>query len=172
MISIISVSAGSEVLIDARVHTRQTHDLGPIYSLSVQRGDWGAPRDLLASGARVLTDALVYDPRSLSAPLSVLVSGDVGLVPGDLVALSLGVGDPTPRLAVPRAAVVEVNGQDRVFVQKTGESFTRRRVTLGVRDATHVEIRDGLAEGEWVVVEGGFDVHVASLSGALESHRH
>ena len=63
-------------------------------------------------------------------------------------------------------------GQDVVFVQRTGESFARRRVQLGPADATFVAVQSGLSEGDRVVVEGGFDVHVASLSGALESHRH
>ena len=74
--------------------------------------------------------------------------------------------------AIPRSAVIEINGQDVVFVQRSGESFTRRRVVLGEVDPTHVEVLGGIEPGERVVVEGGFDVHVASLSGALESHRH
>ena len=74
--------------------------------------------------------------------------------------------------AIVGSAVVEINGQDVVFVQRTGESFARRRVQLGPADATFVAVQSGLSEGDRVVVEGGFDVHVASLSGALESHRH
>ncbi len=101
-----------------------------------------------------------------------LVEEDLGLAIGDVVELTVGLAGATQRLAVPRAAVVEINGQDTIFVQQTGESFTRRRAELGVRDATHVEIRSGVEPGEMVVVEGGFDVHVASLTGALESHRH
>lgn len=168
---LVAVSAGEAVLIEAQVQTRNV-PLTPLQSATVRRGDWEEPRDLLAAGATVLTEALVFDPRTLSAPLSVLVPGGLGLRPGDLVELSLGAGAPTPRVSVPRAAVVEINGQDVVFVQKTGESFARRRVDLGARDATHVEVMSGVVQGEMVVAEGGFDVHVASLSGALDSHRH
>jgi RND family efflux transporter MFP subunit len=169
---LVSVSADGAVLIEARVHTRTAGPLSPVASLSVQRGDWGGPKDLLAEGATVLTEHLVYDADTLSAPVSVRAPAGAGLSPGDLVELSIGVGADSPRLAIPRSAVVEINGQDVVFVQKTGESFARRRVALGAADATHVEITRGLDPGEMVVVEGGFDVHIASLSGALESHRH
>ncbi len=169
---LVTVSAGGAVLVEARVHARVDGPLTPSSSLAARRGDWSGPRDLLAAGAMVLTERLVYDPEVLSAPLAVHVPASVGLVPGDLVELSLGVGQAVPRLAVPHGAVVEVNGQDLVFVQRTGESFSRRRVELGTRDATHVELVSGVEAGEHVVVEGGFDVHVASLSGALESHRH
>ncbi|MCK6507757.1 efflux RND transporter periplasmic adaptor subunit [Myxococcota bacterium] len=169
--ALVGVATGDDVLIEARVQARDAR-LSPVQSAAVRRGDWAAPRDLLAAGATVLTEALVFDAQTLSAPLSVLVPGGLGLRPGDLVELHLGAGDATPRLAVPRTAVVEINGQDVVFVQQTGESFARRRVRLGARDTTHVEVLQGLELGEMVVAEGGFDVHVASLSGALESHRH
>ena len=92
---------------------------------------------------------------SEQAELVFVADDPVGLSIGDLVTLEVGVGEPEPKLAIPRSAVVEINGQDVVFVQKTGESFTRRRVELGVRDATHVEVRSGLDVGEMVVVEGG-----------------
>lgn len=169
---LVSVSADHAVLIEGRVHTRVVTDLSPVASLTAMRGDWAAPRDLLAAGASVLTERLVYDARNLSAPVSVLAPAGSGLSPGDLVELSIGVGTGSPGLAVPRSAIIEVNGQDVVFVQRTGESFARRRVTLGASDATHVQVESGVEPGEMVVVEGGFDVHVASLSGALESHRH
>ncbi len=168
---LVAVAAGEAVLIEARVQARGL-PLTPVQSATVRRGDWAGPKDLLAAGATVLTEALVFDAQTLSAPLSVIVPGGLGLRPGDLVELSLGAGDTRPRLAVPLRAVVEINGQDVIFVQKTGESFARRRVELGARDATHVEVLSGITAGEMVVAEGGFDVHVASLSGALDSHRH
>lgn len=169
---VIAVSTGGELLIEARVHERVNAALGSPQSLSVMRGDWDVAVDVLAHGGTLLTQALIYDRRSLSAPLAVIVPASVGLSPGDLVELAVGIGVPVPKLAVPRTAVIEVNGQHVIFVQDTGESFSRRRVGLGDGDATHVEVLWGIEQGEMVVSVGGFDVHVASLTGALESHRH
>lgn len=168
---LITVASDDAALIEARVFSRSVAAVQPLASLSLLRGS-SPPVDLLALGAEVLTDRLIHDSESLSAPLLVSVPGGSGLLAGDLVELELGVGRPTPRVAVPRSAVVEINGQDVVFVQKTGESFTRRRVVLGDRDAAYVVVEEGIAEGDMVVIDGGFDVHVASLSGALESHKH
>jgi len=170
--ALVAVSTGTDLLIEGHVHDRSHVDLSEVSGISVLRGDWAAPVSLDSARARLLTQRLIFDHSALSAPLAILVTEDVGLAIGDLVEVQLSVGEAEPRLAVPREAVVEINSQDVVFVQKTGESFTRRRVTVGRSDATHVEISTGLAEGEMVVVQGGFDVHVASLSGSLESHRH
>jgi multidrug efflux pump subunit AcrA (membrane-fusion protein) len=57
-------------------------------------------------------------------------------------------------------------------VQTGGESFVKRRVALGTTDGVFTEISSGVADGERVVTEGGFDIHIASLSGTVESHRH
>lgn len=167
---LVTVASGPAVMLEGRVHERRTTELGAVTSVAVHRGDWDQPR--LLPDAVVLTERLVFDAHRLSAPLTVLADDPAGLSIGDLVSLEVAVGVPEPRLAVPRSAVVEINGQDVVFVQQTGESFTRRRVALGVTDPTHVEVLSGVEPGDMVVVEGGFDVHVASLSGALESHRH
>lgn len=169
--ALVTVVSGEGALIDARVHARTTDALSPLYSLTALDAQ-GRALDLQALGATVLTERLVFDPDSLSAPLAILVPPGSGLRFGDLVELELGVGLAPAAVTVPRSAVVEINSQDVVFVQKTGESFTRRRVTLDARDATHVVVLAGVEAGEMVVQEGGFDVHVASLSGALESHRH
>ncbi|MCA9490618.1 MAG: efflux RND transporter periplasmic adaptor subunit [Myxococcales bacterium] len=171
-VPLVSVATGSGVLVEARVHDRTHTDLGFPSAMTVMRGGWEQPVDVLEVGGHLLTEQLVFDGGTLSAPLTVQIPGGTGLVPGDLVELTVAVGDPTPRLVIPRSAVVEINGTDVVFVQKTGESFTRRRVTLGDTDGTRVEVLEGIAPGEMVVTQGGFDVHVASLSGALESHKH
>jgi len=169
---LIAVASSAALLLEGHVHERIEGNLSPKAGLFALRGGWSEPRDLLLAGGALLTERLIYDSDGLSAPISVLVEQDVGLSPGDLVELEVGVGEPSERLAIPRSAVVEVSGQRVVFVQETGESFSRRRVTLGVRDGRSVEVLSGIKPGEMVVTEGGFDVHVASLSGSLESHKH
>lgn len=168
---LVTVAAGDGVVIEARVFSRAVAGLHPVASLTVSRGGQ-PPLDLAAAGGVVLTEHVLHDPVTLSAPLVVAVPAGAGLRPGERVEVAVGVGGAEPAVAVPRSAVVEINGQDFVFVQISGESFTRRRVVLGDRDATHVVLTSGVEVGEMVVVEGGFDVHVASLSGALESHTH
>ncbi len=84
----------------------------------------------------------------------------------------LGMGKPRTVLAVPKSAVVEINTRPFVFVQVDGEHFEKRPVTPGDADAAHVELTSGVAVGERIVTTGGFDVHLGSLMGSVESHRH
>lgn len=57
-------------------------------------------------------------------------------------------------LSVPKAAVVNEQGQTFVFVFDGGETFEKRPVALGTEGADFYEIKSGLKEGERVVTEG------------------
>ena len=70
-------------------------------------------------------------------------------------------------------AVVEINTRPYVFVQVDGEHFEKRAVTVGQADGPFVADRErAFRKGERVVTRGGFDIHLASLMGTIESHRH
>jgi membrane fusion protein, heavy metal efflux system len=98
--------------------------------------------------------------------------GSTDLRPGASVVLSVRIGKPALSLAVTRPAVVEINTRPYVFVQADGEHFEKRAVTLGQADGDFVRVDSGLKAGERVVTRGGFDIHLASLMGTIESHRH
>jgi len=90
--------------------------------------------------------------------------------------MNLPVGIYTGRnektLAVPASAVVDNNGTPVVFVQKEGESFERRIVTLGSRDGDWVGVRSGVAAGERVVSLGAYQVQLAAVAPAALGHGH
>jgi multidrug efflux pump subunit AcrA (membrane-fusion protein) len=132
----------------------------------------GVEVDLVAAGAVLLSTPLVVDPRSGGLEVSWSVPNDGRLLIGELVELTVGLGEPVERLTVPLSAVVEVNTRPQAFVQLTGESFEQRRLELGVSDGERVEVLSGLSADDLVVTQGGFEVYVASIAGSVESHRH
>jgi RND family efflux transporter MFP subunit len=75
-------------------------------------------------------------------------------------------------VAVPEAALVDDSGVSVAFVQTEGESFERRPVRLGIRDAGFVEVVQGLSAGEHVVTRGAWSVKLAASSGAVPAHGH
>jgi RND family efflux transporter MFP subunit len=138
---------------------------------------------LEALGAKFLSLLPVVDAASrvatwivdVPAPLSgqaEATQSSMDLRPGASVVLSVRIGKPALALAVPRTAVVEINTRPYVFVQADGEHFEKRSVTLGPADGAFVRVESGVKAGERVVTRGGFDIHLASLMGAIESHRH
>lgn len=82
------------------------------------------------------------------------------------------VDQPKALLAVPASAIIDDGGLPTVYVQTGGESFTRRTVTLGLRDGNHVEVVSGVEPGEWVVSKGAYYVKLASTGGDAIGHGH
>ena len=81
--------------------------------------------------------------------------------------------DTTPaRPAVPAAAIVDDAGRPIVFVQREGETFERRAVTVTARSGDLVQVTAGLKPGERVVTKGAYLVRLASLSTTVPAHGH
>jgi membrane fusion protein (multidrug efflux system) len=78
------------------------------------------------------------------------------LKPGLLMTINL-LKNPREVLVVPEAALVPSAGENDVFVVDPAAAAPlaeRRRVVIGARRVGEVEIRQGLAAGEFVVVHG------------------
>jgi len=74
-----------------------------------------------------------------------------------------------PVLTVPRSAVLDSGTRQVVLVETGPGRFAPRDVTLGRRGGDRIEILDGLAEGEQVVVSANFLIDAESnLQSALE----
>jgi HlyD family secretion protein len=87
-------------------------------------------------------------------------SGEAGqaaialIKPGMTADLDIIIAKAEGILRVPKEAVTEENGGATVVVLE-GDKTVTRAVTLGLQDAVNVEVRDGLEEGEEVVLAAG-----------------
>jgi multidrug efflux pump subunit AcrA (membrane-fusion protein) len=68
--------------------------------------------------------------------------------------VNLKMGSGTPVLVLPKEAVMEVGGQEFVFVQGADGKYVRRPVVTGLASGDSIQIREGLQAGEKVVVKG------------------
>lgn len=75
----------------------------------------------------------------------------IGLQTGEVAAHTFAGGTEGP--SVPAEALLRTVKGDFVFVVNGGW-FLRTPVTIGASDATHIEIKDGLYEGDAIVVHG------------------
>src|SRR5437867_2174539 len=57
-------------------------------------------------------------------------------------------------LAVPRTAILQIEGAPHVYVQRHPEAFDLKEVKTGKSSGTYVEITSGLREGERIVIKG------------------
>jgi Cu(I)/Ag(I) efflux system membrane fusion protein len=81
--------------------------------------------------------------------------------------IDTGTGEPV--LSVPESAVMDTGSRQAVFVDKGQGRFEPREVKLGHRGSGYVEVRQGIADGEPVVVSANFLIDAESnLKAALK----
>jgi Cu(I)/Ag(I) efflux system membrane fusion protein len=147
-----------------------------------------AERDLgaLNVGLPVIVRARSYPGRGFAGKISViypqvnketrtarvrieLSNPDTILLPDMYVDAEIEHGSPQPVLAIPESAVLDTGSRQAVFVDKGQGRFEPRDVKLGHRGGGYIEIREGVTEGELVVVSANFLIDAESnLKAALK----
>jgi Cu(I)/Ag(I) efflux system membrane fusion protein len=147
-----------------------------------------AERDLGAVrvGQRVTAKARSFPQRTFSGKISViypqvnretrtarvrveLSNPDLALLPDMYVDAEIDTGNPAPLLAIPESAVLDSGARQSVLVDEGEGRFEPREVKLGQRGDGYVEVREGVHDGEPVVVSANFLIDAESnLKAALK----
>jgi Cu(I)/Ag(I) efflux system membrane fusion protein len=104
-----------------------------------------------------------------TVPVRIELANPGGLLkPAMYASVELAVGGSARVLTVPVSAVIDSGTRQVVLVQKAAGRFEPREVKLGARSDDHVEVREGIAEGDLVVVAANFLIDAESnLKAAL-----
>ncbi len=115
----------------------------------------------------------IIDPVNRTTPLIFEIDNpDQRLRAGMFTNVRVFTGEASSGVSVPATAIYDDGGQEVVYVMLGGESFQRRVVQLGIRDAGQVLVTSGVQPGEWVVSRGAYLVRLASASPAEAGHGH
>lgn len=99
-----------------------------------------------------------------------LANPDTALLPDMYVDAEIGTADSAPVLAVPESSVLDTGSRQAVLLDKGEGRYEPRQVKLGRRGGSYIEVRDGLAEGDAVVISANFLIDSESnLKAALKS---
>lgn len=104
----------------------------------------------------------VVDEATRTVKVVFAVDNPEGLLKlGMFADVEIGQGAPVRALSVPEAAVLDVEGRRVVYVHTAPEEFVAHEVALGRRDGGFYEVKQGLEEGDRVVVEGVYSLRNA-----------
>jgi len=128
---------------------------------------------IISGGGRLIDVGAIVDPDTRTVPIRYEVPNTDGMLRVGMFAdLLVETNRRQTALAVPKDAVVDEGGEVVVYLQRGGETFERRRVEVGIRDANQVEIRNGLAAGDRVATKGAYTIRLSTLSSAIPAHGH
>jgi len=154
-------------------------DLGGVHLEDQVRARVDAfPGEVFAGEVSYLSARVDAETRTVRARLDV-ANPDGKLRPGMFVEVELvdphegeGGAARAASLVVPEAAVVRDGDRSLVFVGAGENRFERREIRVGRRAGGFVEVADGLALGEPVVVEGAFLLKSAAAGETLAGGHH
>lgn len=137
--------------------------LGQAVSLNVP-----ALGDATISG-KVVHIGTALNPATRTVQVRCLVNNPRGnLRPEMYATIQLSGSATASALAVPRAAVQDINGEKVVFVALADNAFEKRVVEPGREQGELVEIVKGLEAGTRIVTKGGFFLKTQLLKASLE----
>jgi multidrug efflux pump subunit AcrA (membrane-fusion protein) len=128
-----------------------------------------------AGSARPLQLLPLFDSVSRTAVLRCEVPNPDGAIKAGMLAeLELATEKVEAKVAIPQEAIVVDQSLPIAYVMLEGELFQKRELELGVKDGNLVEVRRGIAPGEWVATRGAYVVKLAALSPASfgAGHQH
>lgn len=117
------------------------------------------------------------NPKTRSVRIRVQLTDPKGLLRPDMYMNSRIHVDLGERLSISAEAVVDTGVRQVVFVDEGEGYIAPRLATLGVRSEDHVEVREGIEDGEKVVTSGNFLIDSesklkAAIAGMSGGHDH
>ena len=152
-------------------------NLGTV-ALEAQLFEADIARVRFGSSVKVSTDAIAgrtfagrisfigssLDSQTRTFTARAIISNPGVLRPGMFAKGQIQTGVGALSIVVPAGAVLNDGAAKIVFVQKGG-AYERREVMLGVESGNRVEIKNGLKQGEKIVVEGGAALRAQAARG-------
>ncbi|MEE2775953.1 MAG: HlyD family efflux transporter periplasmic adaptor subunit [Acidobacteriota bacterium] len=123
------------------------------------------------TGARLVSRGPEVDPATGSVTALVAVPAAQGLILGTTLHAEVLLGDSREGIVVPASAIIDDGGVEIVYLQLTGEEFTRQPVRSVSRQGDRVMV-EGLREGQRLVTLGGQAIRRASLMATGEAQGH
>jgi len=167
--SLLRIVAVDDVYVLANVPESEAHRLGQLSGAEVETPGVNST----FPAGRLVSKSSFVDPQSRT--LSVvydLPNPGRRLAVGESVFVRLFLSSRIRTVTVPESAIVDDGGRPVVFIQHEGESFSRRPVTLGIRESDLVQVTGGLKAGERIVTHGAYLVRLAALSTQIPAHGH
>jgi cobalt-zinc-cadmium efflux system membrane fusion protein len=97
----------------------------------------------------------VVDPTTRTIKVRAWVSNDAHRLKPEMFArLNIDLGDGTSFIAVPKEAVLEIDGKEYIYVTEGENHYTRQEVKVGTASGDQLRILEGLKAGDRIVTKG------------------
>lgn len=169
---IASVSQNRSLVLKAEVSQKYFSKLALISSANFKTAYDNKTYSIESLNGKLLSYGKSNDANTLFIPVTFSFDNKGEVVPGSLVEVYLKLQPLDGAIVIPVSSLIEEQGLFYAYVQTAGESFVKHEIKLGGSDGINIQVLAGLNEGERVVTKGGYQIKLATASGAIPLHGH
>lgn len=167
---VIVIARNDRILLKAEVYQQDYARLEAITGASFRTAS-GQVFDVASLNGKMKTRGRAVDASAYSVPVYFELDGSL-LVPGEFVDVFLHVSGDQEKLTIPATALTEDLGRYYVYVQRTGEKYEKREVSIDIGNGIRVPVLAGLRAGERIVTTGVYAVRLAASAGQVQADAH
>ena len=170
--NLVTISSNKKLMIRADLSQQFYDQLGDIETANFRPAYTNHVYSIDDVNGKLLAAGTSVAENDHYLPIIFEVENDGSLLEGAFTEVFLKSSQKSNVLVVPMSAISEEQGEYYLYVQVTGESYTKRAVSTGKNDGRHLEITGGLNSGERVITKGVMLIKAASMITGVEGHGH
>lgn len=167
-----TVTQNNRLMLRAEVSEKYYQSLPVIRSANFRTPYDDQTYQLSELHGRLLSYGKSSDANAFYIPVTFEFDNKGAIIPGSFVEIYLLTAPMENVISVPASALIEEQGIYSVFVKEHEEAYRKVPVTLGADNGKEVQILSGLNAGDEVVIEGAYQIKLASASNAIPAHTH
>lgn len=169
---LVTISSNEQLLLRADVPMQHYPLVGRIVTANFRTGYSGRIYNVEELEGSLLARGSSVAENDHFIPIYFEVTNDGTLLEGAFAEFFLKSGEQEQAIVVPAGAISEEQGVHYCYLQVTGESYTKKEVSVGETDGRYYQITTGLKKGDRVVTKGVMLLKAASMVTGDAGHGH
>jgi RND family efflux transporter MFP subunit len=170
--SIASVSQNLKLILKAEVPLKYFSKLNNISSANFVTAYDSKTYSTDSLNGKLISYGKSANNNAYYIPVNFEINNNGEIIPGTFAEVFLKTNVMKDALVIPYSALIEEQGNYFAYVQTSGEGYQKRELKIGANDGMNVQVLAGIKEGERVVIKGGYQIKLATMSGKMPAHGH
>lgn len=167
---LLGITKNQRLILNADIQQKYASVLPQLYTATIRTVHNNNSYSLEELNGHILSYGKTTNANNYLIPITLEIDNTDDFVAGGFVELYLKYKSKCKSLIIPKASLLEEQGNFFVFVQVHPELFEKREVKIGDTDGQYIEIKSGLKAKERIVSEGAILIKLAQSTGALDAH--
>lgn len=169
---LLTVTNDRKLYLKAEVPEKYYNQIYSITSANFQTSYNKTPYNLEDLNGEIVSIGKASGEKSFYIPITFSFMNNGSIIPGSYAEVFLKTSDRKNVISLPLCSIIEEQGNYFIYKQVSESCYKKSEISLGTNDGINVEIKEGVCEGEKIVIKGAYQIKLASAVGTIPAHSH